>query len=491
MPSGQSPIDRSAAELSAAKQALLARRLKGKALDGGGRRPIPRRSVPGDPAPLSYPQMRVWREHSQASQASTFNVPMGRRIRGHLDTELLHRAFTEVVHRHEILRTGYRLESGQPVQVVFPKQSLPFLCHDLRSGSGPDPESAWREAAATIAATPFDLASGEVFRVHLWRVAEDEHILLVCEHHIAADAWSTSILFHEIAALYSAFREGAPSPLPPLPLQYADFAVWHRRELETPELRAQVDYWRRQLEGAPAIVTLPLDRPRPTTRTFRGAYTDFALPNQTREALRRTAHEHGATLFMVLLAAFKTVLFRWTGQEDLVVGTPVAGRPRRELESLIGFFLNTLVLRTRLDGDPSFVGLLGQVRETALGAYANQDVPFDLLVDTLQPRAVPGAAPLFQVVFALQNAPIEPLQLPGAEVSLLDIEFKASKHDLTFGMWERDDILQGWLEYNTDLFDPASIRGLIADWELVATALARHPGIRISQLPPRGSVGVR
>ncbi len=389
--------------------------------------------------------------------------------------------------RHEILRTGYRLEAGQPTQVVLPAGSGFFSEVDLQHLPAGDREAAWREAALHTASEPFDLAAGRVFRVRLWRLSPEEHVLVLCEHHIAADAWSTSILFREIGILYRAMLSGLPSGLADLALQYGDFALWQAGELRRSTLPAQLDYWRHRLDPFPATSPLPPDHPRGDRPTFRGAYAEFQVPAGPRSQLHRIAHDHGATLYMVLLAAFTALLHHRSHTDDIVVGTPVAGRPRPELESLIGFFLNTLVMRTSTSGNPSFLELLDRVKETAMGAYANQEAPIELVLEGAN-RPGGGTTPPFpHVMLVLQNAPIEPLDLPGMEISLLEIPIESSKHDLTFGMWERGAILQGWIEYNTDLFDASTMEELASDWNQLLVRVGNDPTLRLDKLAPGGT----
>ncbi|HKG81332.1 MAG TPA: amino acid adenylation domain-containing protein, partial [Pyrinomonadaceae bacterium] len=330
-----------------------------------------------------------------------------------------------------------------------------------------------------------------LMRVKLLRLSEQEHMLVLAMHHIISDGWSAGVFFKELSALYAAYAAGEESPLQELPVQYADYAVWQRDYLRGEVLNAQVEYWRERLTGAAPVLELPADRVRPVVQSYRGAAARFEVSREVSEGLKELAHAEGVTLFMTLLAAFKVLLYRYTGQEDIVVGSPIAGRTRAEVEHLIGFFVNTLVLRTDLSGGPSFRELLGRVRETALGAYAHQDVPFEKLVEELQPERDMSHTPLFQVLFVLQNASLEQLHLEGLELHPLEVNSEKAKFDLTFTVVEESDGLRAILRYNTDLFEAATIERMMDHFQVLLEGILINPEKSVSQLPLLGEAESR
>jgi amino acid adenylation domain-containing protein/non-ribosomal peptide synthase protein (TIGR01720 family) len=451
------------------KRALLAQLLQKKLAE-------PRRQ------PASFAQERLWFLHQLAPQSPMYNIPAALCLRGALDVAALEQTLTEIVRRHEALRTTFAVAAGQPLQVITPPRPVPLpvtdLCH-LPEGRR---QAEARRRANAEAQCPFDLEQGPLLRTSLLRLGEQEHILLLTLHHSVADGWSLGVLVRELGALYPACRAGRPSPLPPPPLQYPDYAVWQRQWLQGAVLQEQLAYWRARLRGL-AVLELPTDRPRPASLSFRGAAQSFDLPSELLAALQALCRREKATLFMTLLAAFQALLGRHAGQDDVSVGTPVANRNRAELEGLIGFFVNTLVLRADLSGNPSFRALLARVREAALGAYAHQDLPFERLVADLQPQRDPSRNPLFQVMFALQNAPLTRLQLPGLTVSRLDTEEASSTFDLSVSLRETGEALAGWCEYSTDLFDEATIRRLLGHYRRLLEAIVANPDRRLGELP--------
>ena len=467
--------------LSAAKQALLERRLRGDFRRDSVRDGIPRRA-PGSAAPLSFSQRRLWFLDRLEPGSKAYNIPLCRRIEGPLDVEALRRSLTTIRARHEILRTSYVLEGGEARQQVLAADEIPFLLADLSGLPQPERERAWRAQAEAASERPFDLARGEVIRAHLWRLGPEDHILLVSQHHIGFDAWSSTILYRELASLYEAFHQGRPSPLAELPLQYADFAAWQQQALNGAALDTLGRYWKERLAGAPPVLELPMDRPRPAAQRHQGKVIDFQVPKGLGSQLKALAQEEGVTLFMLLAAAFNVLLYRYSHQEDILIGTPSAGRSRSELESLIGFFVNTLVLRTSLEGDPTFLDLLERVKEASLGMFANVDMPFERLVEDLAPTRDQSISPLFQVMFLLQNTPREELRLAGLTLRPVDIQIGVAKFDLTLGMCESGELLEGWFEYNTDLFDPSTIERMIGHWQQLLWGIAANPRQNISQL---------
>ncbi|HEX8273248.1 MAG TPA: condensation domain-containing protein, partial [Longimicrobiaceae bacterium] len=434
--------------------------------------------------PVSFAQQRLWFLDRLEPGSAAYNLPSAVRLEGPLRADVLERALAEVVRRHGSLRTTFSTLNGEPVQTVAPAGEPRIRVEEL-SGLEPEERRARVSAlAAEESRQPFDLARGPLFRVVLLRTAPDDHVLLVTMHHVVTDGWSAGVFFGELWTLYDAFLEGRPSPLPELTIQYADFAVWQRRHLSGETLEAQLAWWRERLAGAPALLELPTDRPRPAARARRpGAQLRFSVDAELAAALRDLGRAEGATLFMTVLAAFQLLLARLTGEEDVVVGTPVAGRTRPELEPLVGFFVNTLALRADLSGDPAFRELLGRVRETTLGAYGHQDVPFERLVEELKVERSLDHTPLFQVMFTLQSAPGRPPERPGLKQTLLQPPAETAKFDLELGLVEHADGLHGAFSFDTDLFDAATVERMAGNFETLLRAVAAAPDARVSAVP--------
>ncbi|HLL71284.1 MAG TPA: amino acid adenylation domain-containing protein, partial [Pyrinomonadaceae bacterium] len=432
--------------------------------------------------PLSFAQQRLWFLDQLVPDSPFYNLPLAVRLEGQLNHEALEQALSEIARRHEALRTSFLAIEGQPVQVVSPAHEIEMPVIDVTGMDEGEREAEVHRRASAEAQTPFDLRRAPLLRVTLLRVADDEHVLLLTMHHIISDAWSMGILIREVATLYEAYTRGQASPLPELPIQYADYAHWQREWLEGERLDAQLSYWRKQLAGSPALLELPTDRPRPPVQSHRGASVPFTLSRSLTENLQQLSRREGATLFMTLLAGFQTLLARYAETQDVAVGTPIAGRSRAELEGLIGFFVNALVLRTDLSGDPTFIELLGRVREVTLGAYAHQDVPFEKLVEELQPARELSHAPLFQVMFTLQNAPVEQAKLTGLEMRPLEVASGVAKFDLTLSMSESDAGLWGALEYNADLFDEETARRMTRHFERLLKEIVSKSQLRVSEL---------
>ncbi len=437
------------------------------------------------PVPLSFAQRRLWFLDQLDPGSPLYNVPVAWRLRGALDADALERALGEVVRRHEVLRTVFAAEEGEPVQVVLPYAGLALTTLDLAALPAGERETEAERRVAAEAARPFDLAAGPLLRAVLLRLAPGEHVLLLTMHHVASDGWSLGVLLDELAALYGAFAAGGPSPLPPLPVQYADYAVWQREHLRDEEMERQLAWWRERLSGAPAL-ELPTDRPRPAAQSYRGGAELLELPPAVSAGVHALARREGATPFMVLLAAFQLLLARWSGEEDLVVGTMVAGRTEPETEGMIGFFLNMLALRTDLGGAPTFTGALGRVRETTLGAFAHQELPFERLVDELDPERDLGRSPVFQVLFALQNAGDGSLSLPGVEASPEGIALTVAKFDLSLSLGEHGDRLAGAMEYAADLFDASTVLRMAEHFRNLAAGIAAGPDRPLPDIPMLG-----
>jgi len=444
--------------------------------------PLLRVARSGD-LPLSFAQQRLWFLDQLEPGSAAYNIPLAVRLGGELRMDLLERVFAEVVRRHEALRTTFASRDGQPVQVIAPPARPVLPVVDLSHLPPGERDERARCAALEEAGRPFDLHRGPLFRVSLVRLDPRDHVLLVTFHHIISDGWSLGVLQGEIATLYEAFAQGRPSPLPELPLQYTDFAAWQRRWLDGEVLDEQLAHWKRRLAGAPRVLELPADHPRPPVQTYRGAAVVAAFPPALSAAVRELCRKWGATPFMPLLAAWSVLLGRHAGQEDVLVGTPIAGRNRRETEGLIGLFVNTLVLRVELGRAPSFGEVLDRVREAALDAYAHQDLPFDRLVEELVPERDLSRSPLFQAMLVLQNAPRQEVRLPGLTLAPVDVEGRVAKVDLHLVLWEGADGFAGILEHSTDLFDRTTAERLLARFEALLEAAAADPGQAIADLP--------
>jgi amino acid adenylation domain-containing protein len=429
--------------------------------------------------PLSFAQQRLWILDRLSPNNSAYNILAFTRLRGLLNIAALERSLNEIVRRHEALRTCFKVVQEQPVQVIAPDLALPMPLVDFTHVPSYEREAAARGCAEREALRCFDLACGPLMRVSLLRLSDREHILLLVVHHIVSDEWSMGILLKELAALYEAFSLGLPSPLPELPIQYADFAYWQCQWLSGEVLKQQLGYWKQQLENSPPILDLPTDHPRSAVRQLRGASYCFELPAPLTESLRALSCRENATLFMTLLAAFKALLYRYTGQEDIVVGSPIANRNRSEVEPLIGFFVNMLALRTQLSGAMTFRDLLAHVRETCLGAYAHQDLPFEKLVAELRPERSSSHTPLFQVLFVLQNASRGELELPGIASSPYRVNFSTAKFDLHLACTEVDDRLAGILEYNTGLFKAGTVERLVAQLQRLLESITADPDLAL------------
>ena len=438
----------------------------------------------GDPVELSFAQQRLWFLDRLEPGSGFYNIPVALRLKGKLDVPALERTLNDIVARHESLRTRFASVEGQPVQVIDPPAARPLLVLDL---SALAPERAEAEAAAlrdAEARLGFDLVEGPLLRVKLARLSGDEHLLLLTMHHIIADGWSMSILVREVAALYEAHRGGPAAELPPLRLQYSDYAIWQRRYLSGEVLEGQLSYWREQFAGAPAVLELPSDRPRPPVQSFRGAALSFRCGAELSETVRACARREGVTTYMLLLAAFKVLLHRYSGESDLIVGTPIANRNRVEVEGLIGFFVNTLAMRTQVGGDPTFRELLGRVREVVLGAYAHQEVPFERVVEEINPERDLSRSPVFQVMFTWQNAPAEELELEGIRIGYEAAATETVRCDLAMTLWESasDGQIEGVLEYTTDMFDAQRIKTMSEHFVTLLGDIVTAPDLPISSL---------
>jgi NRPS condensation-like uncharacterized protein len=423
--------------------------------------------------PLSFTQYRLWFLHQLGDHQSTYHMPSAVRLRGPLNVAALHRALNTIVERHEALRTVFKTVDGQPVQIIQTPVDLPLEPVDLSHLSGEAQTSALAAQIHTETHRPFDLTADLMLRVALWRLDDDDHVLLRVFHHMAADGWSVGIFNRELASLYRAYQANKPPALNPLPIQYADFAVWQRQRLTGEMLAQQLAYWQRQLEGIPPELPLPYDRLRPPQASTQGASHHFHLSAELTQGLKQISRDSGVTLFMVLLAAFKVFLYRYTQQSDLAIGTSIAHRNRLDLEPLIGFFTKTLVLRTQLSGDQSFLQVLSAVKEVVLDGFSHQDIPFEKLVEELETSRDLSRNPLFQVLMNFQENTDAYLQLEGLEVEAFPISREVSKLDLELYWRDAGDRLTGLLKYNIDIFDSSNYCATGATFSAIADRSGR------------------
>jgi amino acid adenylation domain-containing protein len=441
---------------------------------------------------LSFAQQRLWFLDRLMPNHPFYNIPLALNLTGSIDIAALEQTFNEIVRRHEALRTKIAIDSGQPVQIIYPTLTIPLPVIDLQQLPPAERESRARQLIIEATQHPFNLSTDPLLRVKLLRLEQTRSILLLTFHHIVADGWSLGVLMNEIAAIYPAFANNHPSPLPELPIQYADFAHWQRQSLQGDVLATQLGYWQQQLDGISSL-NLPTDRPRLAAQTYQGARQPLQLSKTLSLALLALGQQEGVTLFITLLAAFQVLLYRYTQQSDIAIGSPIANRNRSEIERLIGFFVNSLVLRTDLSGNPTFREVLSRVKDVALGAYAHQDLPFEKLVEELHPERNLNQNPLFQVVFALQNAPMTALELPDLTLSPLPFETETTRFDLEFHLWEPNtqnglwadssEGISGFVIYSTDLFDEATIARMLGHFQILLEGIVNNPEHQIAQLP--------
>jgi len=433
--------------------------------------------------PLSFAQQRLWFLNELEPDNPLYNIPIAVAMSGELSFDALEHSLNEIVRRHEVLRTTFRVENNQPIQVIAPDLKIKVEVFDLTGVPAVEQQDAVNRMAIEGASAIFNLRTGPLFRAAVLHLNQRDHVLLLNMHHIVSDGWSLWQFVKELAALYAAYVQGAQPPLEELAIQYADYGVWQRQWMQGGVLDQHLEYWKKQLAGAPGVLELPADRIRPAVQTYRGATETALFPPNLLARLKEISAAEGATLFMTLLAAYQTLIFRYTGQEDVVVGTPIANRTRAEIEELIGFFVNALVMRTDLSGDPGFREVVGRVRAVALGAYAHQDLPFEKLVEVLQPERDLTRTPLFQVWFALQNAPRTEFKLPGLDLRTMAVHNGTSKFDLGLFVVEKPEGLSCMVEYSTDLFDASTIQRFIGHFRTLLEGIAASPDMRISDLP--------
>ena len=470
------------AQLSPAKRALLELKVQqaraGRTAGGS----IPRRADKNY-APLSFAQQRLWFLNQLEPESFAYNETSALRLEGHLDVDVLQRALNAIVERHEVLRTTIVVAAdGTPLQRIGTEAGIDALLIDLSEQTEQERETEVQRRASELKARPFDLSKDLPVRVELLRLKAEQHVLIVVKHHIASDGWSSGVFARELAALYNAFSQAQPSPLAELPIQYADYAQWQREWLEGEQLEKQLAYWKEQLRDV-TILELPTDRPRSQAPSERGGRQFLELSQALSDRLKSLGQSEGATLYMTLLAAFQILLHRYTGQDDIIVGSPIAGRTRIETEGLIGFFVNTLLLRTDLAGDPTYGELLARVRKTALQAYEHQDLPFEKLIEEINPDRGQGDSPMLRVSFALQNTPRQVLNMAGLTATPIEIEALAAKFELSVAFVERDHRYVIRIEYRADLFDAATIERMLGHFRNLLEGIVANPEQRINELP--------
>ncbi|HEY9811289.1 MAG TPA: amino acid adenylation domain-containing protein [Halomicronema sp.] len=445
--------------------------------------------------PASFAQKRLWFFDQLTPRNSFYNVSTILRLTGPLNLTVLEQTFNEIISRHEALRTTFAAVEGEPMQIISPRLNIPLKILNLQELPKIEREKQAKKLAELESEEPFNLATGPLIRISVIQLEETENILLLTMHHIVSDDWSVGVLIRELGTIYKAFAENKPSPLPELPLQYADFSEWHCECLQGEKLETLLAYWRQQLQGIP-VLNLPTNRPKTHQQTYQGASQFLEIPKKLTDEIKALAKQENVSLFMILLAAFQVLLYRYTGQEDIAIGTPVANRNQSEIEALIGFFVNSLVLRTNLAANPTFKEILSRVREVTLDAYAHQDLPFEKLVENLHPERSLNRHPLFQVVFSLQNAPMETLELPELTLNSLTWEAKTTRFDLELHLWEPSDSfrsiygekwqysdsLRGVLVYSTDLFDEATIKRMLEHYKNLLQNIITNPQERINNL---------
>ncbi|HEV2437634.1 MAG TPA: amino acid adenylation domain-containing protein [Verrucomicrobiae bacterium] len=469
-------------ELSDEKRALLEKRLRGALKDRSRTPAIPRRTSSGK-APLSFAQQRLWFFDQLEPGSPLYNMPTALRLRGRLNLTALQKALNAMVARHESLRTRFNAEDGCPVQIIVPPAPVELPVLDLSREPSFEREETLRQRLNDEAKRPFDLSRGGLIRALLVRLDETEHVFLVNMHHIISDAWSLGVFFRELSGYYEAFNEGREMTLPGMPIQYADYAAWQHERLQGEALEKQLAFWKGHLAGAPQLLELPAEKTRPPTSSFRGGHVERLLSGSLAEELKCLGQAEGVTLFMTLLSALNVLLHRYTRQTQFIVGSPIAGRTQLETEGLIGFFVNTLALRGDLSGNPTFCELLARGRQTVFDAYAHQDLPFEKLVEALQPARSPGHTPLVQVMFVLQNEMARDLKLPGLTAEPVAVDTGTAKFDLTLAAEEWPDGLLVQAEYNADLFSEAAMARMLGHFQVLLDGIVANPSQKIGELP--------
>ncbi|MBE9081417.1 hypothetical protein IQ278_04575 [Tolypothrix sp. LEGE 11397] len=429
--------------------------------------------------PLCLAQERLWFLEQLEPGNPFYNVAIAIQLDGTLNVAILQQSLNEIVQRHESLRTSFTSVAGQPVQIIHPSLEVKLAIADC---THLDDATSREQLILESTQKPFDLSQTPLLRAQLLCLTDNQHLLVLTMHHIISDGWSVGVLIQELATVYQALKESKPSPLPELPIQYADFAYWQKQWLQQEVLKTHLDYWKQQLNNTTPLLQLPTDRPRPSVQTFRGKKHNLTLPQNLSAAVKDLSHKEGVTVFMILLATFQTLLYSLSNQEDIIVGSPVAGRNHPKTQGLIGFFINTLVLRTNLSGNPTFRELLGRVKKVAIEGYAHQDVPFEKLVEELQPKRHLSYNPLFQVMFIFQNVAIPSIEISELNWQPQEIDSGTSKFDLKLSIWESTAGFQGSFEYPIDLFNAATINRMANHFELLLQTIVNQPDIALQDL---------
>jgi non-ribosomal peptide synthetase component F len=469
-------------QFSPENRALILKRLRNK-IEDNANKSIPVVIRESNILPLSFSQEHQWFIEQFNPNSPLYNLPNIVRMKGHLNIDALEKSFTEIVNRHEVLRATFTLLDGQPVQMFSPPQSLTLPILDLSHLNEEDREYQFKQLASEDSRRSFNLSTGPLYRASLLQLSDEEHILLINFHHIVFDAWSSGVLVREFTALYNAFNNGQPSPLPKLPIQYIDFAQWQQQQLQGSLMEKQISYWKKKLAGDLPILELPADRSRPSVQTFHGAVYSLTLPKSLSELIVGISRQQEVTLFMAFLAAFKVLLHRYTGQEDIIVGSPTSGRNNPQTHDLIGFFVNTLALRTNFSKQQTFSELLAQVREVALSAFSHQDLPIGKVVEALQPERSSSHSPLFQVMFTYQNTPMPDLDFSGMTVTLEQNAGDTAKFDLSLDVFENVEGFVCVFEYNTDLYNVDRITRLAGHFQKLLEGIVANPEQKVSELP--------
>ena len=460
--------------LSSEKRALLKQLLKEEGLDFNA---IPIVAQPRNRKayPLSYSQQRLWLLEQLEPGSPLYNIPFALKLKGNLNIPALEKSLNAIIQRHEILRTVFRDNLGTPEQIILPELTVPLKIEDIRHLDTAAQETEVNRIGRMEATTPFNLSEGPLIRYRLLQLGDDEFVFFITMHHIVSDGWSTGILVSEIVPLYEAFVAGKTPQLPPLPIQYVDFALWQREWMDETGLADHIEYWKQALEGMPEVLELPTSRPRPPVQTYNGDVHEFRFNPELANAMRQFARQQDVTLSMLLTAGLEILLYRYSQQDDFGLGIPIANRNRSEIESLIGFFVNTLVIRANLENNPTVTEFLHRVKQTMVDAYAHQDMPFEKLVEILQPSRDMSYSPLFQVMFVHHNTPLKPLELPNLTIEVLPINTGTAKFDLVFNIFEDPDTFRGIIEYNTDLFDAEFVAGMARHLQHIFQQMVQEP----------------
>ena len=469
-------------QLSPAKQALLEKRLRGEIKSDNQQKFIPRRSQ-HNPVPLSFSQQRLWFLAQLETDNPFYNISAVVNLKGKLNFEALQGSLQEIINRHEVLRCNFQTIEGRPVAFIHTSKTLLLPVFDISELPINQQAAEVKKLASQEAQQPFDLSSDLLLRVKLLRLNPEKYVLLFTMHHIVSDGWSIGVLIHELATLYEAFCQGKTSSLPELPIQYGDFAIWQQEYLQGEALTAQKNYWKRQLGGSLPVLQLPTDYPRPAVQSYKGKTHAFTIHKSLTTALKALSQQAGATLFMTLLTAFKILLYRYSQQDDIIIGTAIANRNLPQIEKLIGFFVNTLVLRTDVSGNSSFLDLLARVKETTLDAYTHQDLPFEQLVEEIQPERNLNHNPLFQVWFALNNSPMPALEIGELTLTISHVDSETTQFDLSLDMVEREEELIGTFEYSSDLFNADTIIRIAEHFQTLLAGIIANPNQQIALLP--------